>query len=78
MKKLSKVFLWIGIVVSFVGYNISISNLAKLFSFGGWLMLLMRILTVIPIVVGIISVLKIDKAKSKKELLPYSILSIVF
>lgn len=78
MKKLSKVFLWIGIVVSFIGYNISISNLAKLFSFGGWLMLLMRMLTVIPIVVGIISVLKIDKAKSKKELLPYSILSIVF
>ena len=78
MKKLSKVFLWIGIVVSFIGYNISISNLDKLFSFGGWLMLLMRILTVIPIVVGLISILKIDKAKSKKELLPYSILSFVF
>ena len=78
MKNLSKVFLWIGIVVSFIGFNILISELAKLFSIGGWLMLLIRILTVIPIVVGIISILKIDKVRSKKELLPYSILSIVF
>ena len=78
MKNLSKVFLWIGIVVSFIGFNILISELAKLFSIGGWLMLLIRILTVIPIVVGIISILKVDKVRSKKELLPYSILSIVF
>lgn len=78
MKNLSKVFLWIGIVVSFIGFNILISELAKLFSIGGWLMLLIRILTVIPIVVGLISILKIDKVRSKKELLPYSILSIVF
>ena len=77
MKTLSKVFLWIGIVLGFIYYNMVINIVADSFSVGGWWLLLMRILSIVPVVVGIISILKIERATSRKELLPYAIVTII-
>lgn len=78
MKKLSKVFLWIGIVVNFIAINVNISALAKLLSITGFSITLLRLISLIPVIVGIIALKKLDRAKSKKELLVVSILTIVF
>lgn len=77
MKTLSKIFLWIGIVLGFISYNMVINLVADSFSVGGWWLLLMRILSVVPVVVGIISILKIERATSRKELLPYAIVTFI-
>ena len=77
MKTLSKIFLWIGIVLGFISCNMAINLVADSFSVGGWWLLLMRILSVVPVVVGIISILKIERATSRKELLPYAIVTII-
>lgn len=78
MKKLSKLFLWIGIVVNFIAINVNISALAKLLSITGFSITLLRLISLIPVIVGIIALKKLDRAKSKKELLVVSILTIVF
>lgn len=78
MKKLSKLFLWIGIVLGFIFYNISINKIADLFAIGGWLLLLLRIFSLAPVAIGIFSLLKIERVKSKKDLIPYAILTIIF
>lgn len=78
MKKLSKVFLWIGIIVNFIAINVNISALAKLLSIIGFSITLLRLISLIPVIVGIIALKKLDRAKSKKELLVISILTIVF
>lgn len=77
MKTLSKIFLWIEIVLGFISYNMAINLVADSFSVGGWGLLLMRIFSVVPVVVGIISILKIERATSRKELLPYAIVTII-
>ena len=78
MKVASKVFIWIGMILGFIGYNMAISKIAATFEIKGWLLILLHIVSLLPVIIGIFALLKLNTACSKKALLPMAILTFVF